>query len=104
MATVYLARESSSDRLVAIKLYDPETAGALGLARFQREIQLTTRLDHPNILPVLDSGSFQNRLWYAMPYAEDGSLRARLQQKGQLGMPEAVRLAREVAAALDHAH
>ena len=81
-----------------------ELAAALGPGRFQREIQLTSRLDHPNILPVFDSGVAGDRLWYSMAYVDGGSLRARLQSEAQLGIPEAIRIAREVAAALEHAH
>ena len=104
MAVVYLAHDLRHDRKVALKVLHRELAAALGPGRFQREIQLTSRLDHPNILPVFDSGVAGDRLWYSMAYVDGGSLRARLQSEAQLGIPEAIRIAREVAAALEHAH
>ena len=104
MATVYLARDLRHDRLVALKVLHPELAAMLGPERFLREIQLTARLDHPSILPLLDSGADDGRLWYAMSYVEGGSLRDRLRREVQLGVDEAVRIAREVAGALDYAH
>ncbi|HET6578191.1 MAG TPA: serine/threonine-protein kinase [Gemmatimonadales bacterium] len=104
MATVYLARDLRRDEPVALKVLHPELAATLGPDRFRREIQLTARLDHPNVLPVLDSGVSGGRLWYTMPYIEGGSLRDCLQREGQLGIAESVRIAREVALALDHAH
>jgi TolB-like protein len=104
MAVVYLAHDLRHDRKVALKVLHRELAATLGPGRFQREIQLTSRLDHPNVLPVLDSGVTSDRLWYSMPYVDGGSLRARLQREAQLGIPEAIRITREVAQALEHAH
>jgi TolB-like protein len=104
MATVYLARDLEQDRAVALKILHPDLAAALGPARFLREIQLTSLLDHPHILPVLDSGTSPDRLWYTMPYVEGESLRDRLQRRGQLGITEAVQIVAEAAGALDHAH
>jgi TolB-like protein len=104
MATVYLARDLQHDRAVALKVLRPELAAILGPERFLREIRLTARLDHPAILPLLDSGTDNGRLWYVMPYVEGGSLRDRLRVEVQLGVEEAVRIASEVAGALDHAH
>lgn len=104
MATVYLAHDLQHGRPVALKVLHSELAAMLGPERFLREIQLTARLDHPAILPLLDSGADDGRLWYAMPYVEGGSLRDRLRQEVQLEVDEAVRIAREVAGALDHAH
>ncbi len=104
MATVHLARDLQHGRSVALKVLHPELAAVLGPERFLREIQLTARLDHPAILPLLDSGADDGRLWYVMPYVEGGSLRDRLRQEVQLEVEEAVRIAREVAGALDHAH
>ena len=104
MATVYLARDLKHDRSVAVKVLHPELAAALGPERFLREIHLTARLDHPHILPVFDSGEAAGFLWYTMPYVEGESLRERLRHESQLPVEEAVRLAREVAEALDYAH
>jgi TolB-like protein/tRNA A-37 threonylcarbamoyl transferase component Bud32/Flp pilus assembly protein TadD len=104
MATVYLAQDLKHDRRVALKLLHPELATTLGPERFLREIHLTARLDHPHILPVFDSGAAGGLLWYTMPYVEGESLRDRLQREGQLPVEDAVRLAREVADALDCAH
>ncbi|MEO6057624.1 MAG: serine/threonine-protein kinase [Gemmatimonadales bacterium] len=104
MATVYLARDLRHDRLIALKVLHPELAATLGPERFLREVQLTARLDHPAILPLLDSGVDEGRLWYAMPYVEGGSLRDRLRRDVQLGIEEAVAIARDIAGALHYAH
>jgi serine/threonine protein kinase len=105
MATVYLAHDLRHDRPVALKVLHPELAEALSPEpRFLREIRTAARLEHPHILPVLDSGAAQGLLWYTMPYVEGESLRARLDCEGQLPVEEAVRLAREVADALEYAH
>ncbi|MBA3319197.1 MAG: protein kinase [Gemmatimonadales bacterium] len=99
MATVYLARDLRHDRPVALKVLHPELAAMLGPERFLREIQVTARLDHPAILPLLDSGADGGRVWYVMPYVEGGSLRDQVRHEVQLGVDEAVRIAREVAGA-----
>jgi serine/threonine protein kinase/tetratricopeptide (TPR) repeat protein len=104
MATVYLARDLRHERLVAIKLLRPEIAATLGPERFLREIRTTAQLQHPHILPMLDSGEAAGRPWYTMPYVEGESLRERLRREIQLPVDEAVRIAREVALALDYAH
>ncbi len=108
MATVYLAHDLRHDRSVALKLLRPELAAALGPERFLREIRLTARLQHPNILPVLDSGavggSGGDLLWYTMPHVEGESLRHRLGWQQQLAIDDALAIAREVADALDYAH
>ena len=105
MATVYRARDVRYDRPVALKVLLPELGAMLGRERFQREILLTARFQHPHILPVLDSGqSAEGLLWYAMPLADGESLRSRLEREGQLPIDEALRIATEVAAALSHAH
>jgi len=105
MATVYLAHDLRHDRPVALKMLRPELAEALSPERrFLREIRTAARLEHPHILPVLDSGATEGLLWYTMPYVEGESLRTRLDSEGQLPVVEAVRLAREVADALEHAH
>src|SRR3989442_1875736 len=78
MATVYLARDLRHDRPVAFKLLHPELAATMGPERFQREIRLAARLQHPHILTVLDSGETSGRLWVTMPYVHGESLRERL--------------------------
>jgi tRNA A-37 threonylcarbamoyl transferase component Bud32 len=104
MATVYLTRDEKHDRHVALKLLHGELAAALGPERFLREIKLTARLDHPHILPVLDSGETLGRLWYTMPFVEGESLRDRLRREPQLPLDDALAIAREVGDALDYAH
>jgi serine/threonine-protein kinase len=104
MATVYLARDLQHDRHVAVKVMFRELAASLGPERFQREIRVTALLDHPHILPVLDSGETADQLWYVMPYVDGESLRERLKREVQLPVPEAVRISHAVAQALDWAH
>jgi serine/threonine protein kinase/tetratricopeptide (TPR) repeat protein len=104
MATVYLAQDLKHKRPVALKVLHPELTAALGPERFLREVETTARLDHPHILPVFDSGEAQGLLWYTMPYVEGESLRERLRREGQLPIDDALRIAREVAEALDCAH
>ncbi|HUF35525.1 MAG TPA: serine/threonine-protein kinase, partial [Gemmatimonadales bacterium] len=103
MATVYLARDLRHDRPVALKVLHPELAHSLGPDRFQREIRLAARLQHPHILTVLDSGAAP-ALWFTMPYIEGESLRDRLRREKQLPIDDAVRIAREAAEALGFAH
>jgi eukaryotic-like serine/threonine-protein kinase len=104
IATVYLAHDLKHDRKVALKVLHPELAATLGPERFQREIRTTARLQHPHILPVLDSGETAGQLWYTMPFVRGESLRDRLQREGQLPVDLAVDLACQVALALDYAH
>lgn len=102
-ATVYLARELKHDRLVALKVLHSVLAASLQAERFLREISIVARLSHPNILPLLDSGRARDLLYYATPYVAGESLRA-LIARGPVPVKDAVRLAREVADALDRAH
>jgi eukaryotic-like serine/threonine-protein kinase len=110
MATVYLAEDRRHGRRVALKVLLPELAASLGPERFLREIRLAAGLQHPHILPIFDSGEAPAgpggavRLWYTMPYVEGPTLRARLREQTRLPVEEAVRIVREVALALDHAH
>ena len=104
MATVYLARDLRHDRPVALKVLLPEPAASLGPDRFQREIKLAARLQHPHILTVHDSGEAAGHLWFTMPYVEGESLRDRLRRERQLPVDEALRITREAALALDYAH
>src|SRR2546422_4531410 len=80
MATVYLARDLRHERAVALKILAPDLAAALGPERFLREIRLTARLQHPHILPLLDSGEAAGLLYYVMPFVEGESLRQRLER------------------------
>jgi eukaryotic-like serine/threonine-protein kinase len=104
MATVYLAHDLRHDRPVAIKVLHPELAAALGSERFLSEIKTTAKLQHPHILPLLDSGEAGGQLFYVMPYISGETLRARLERERQLPIADAVRIAREVADALSNAH
>ena len=104
MATVYLARDLKHRRQVAIKIVRPDVAAALGSERFLREIDLAASLTHPHILPLYDSGEAGGFLYYVMPYVEGESLRAKLDREKQLPLEDALRIAREVADALSHAH
>jgi TolB-like protein/tRNA A-37 threonylcarbamoyl transferase component Bud32 len=104
MATVYLAHDLKHDRKVALKVLHPELAATLGPERFLREIHTTARLQHPHILPVLDSGEDARQLWYTMPFVMGESLRDRLRREVQLPIETAIELAKQVALALDYAH
>ena len=104
MATVYLAQDLKHDRKVAIKVLKPELAAVLGAERFVVEIKTTASLQHPHILPLFDSGAADGFLFYVMPYVEGETLRTKLNRETQFGIDEAVRIAREVADALDYAH
>lgn len=104
MATVYLAQDLKHDRRVAVKVLRPELAAALGPDRFPREIRILARLQHPHILPLLDSGEADGFLFYTMPLVDGESLRERIDRDGALPVPEAVRVMREVADALAAAH
>src|SRR5438552_5947909 len=104
MATVYLARDARHNRRVALKVLNPELGAVLGVERFLSEIQVTANLQHPNLLPLFDSGEANGLLFYVMPYVEGESLRARLQREKQLPVDEAVHIAMAVASALDYAH
>jgi serine/threonine-protein kinase len=104
MATVYLAHDLKHDRPVALKLLHPEIAAVLGSERFQREIMLAARLQHPHILSVHDSGEAAGELWFTMPFVEGESLRDRLEREHHLPVADALRIARETADALDYAH
>jgi serine/threonine-protein kinase len=104
MATVWLANDVRHDRQVALKVLRPELAAVIGAERFLTEIKTTANLQHPHILPLFDSGEADGLLFYVMPLIEGESLRDRLAREKQLPVEEAVRLATEVASALDYAH
>ncbi|HVL16747.1 MAG TPA: protein kinase, partial [Gemmatimonadales bacterium] len=104
MATVWLAQDLRHDRPVALKLLHLHLAASLGPERFQREIRLAARLQHPHILTVLDSGETDGRLWFTMPFVEGESLRDRLRRERQLPVDAALRIATEAARGLEYAH
>ncbi|MEO7521598.1 MAG: protein kinase [Gemmatimonas sp.] len=104
MATVYLARDLRHSRPVALKVLDPELGAVLGAERFLSEIRVTANLQHPNLLPLFDSGSAGGLLYYVMPFVDGETLRVRLERERQLPVDEAIRIATAIAAALDYAH
>jgi hypothetical protein len=104
MAVVYLATDRTSGEHVALKLLHPELGAAVGAKRFRQEIQIASSLSHPHILSVLDAGEVDGQLFYVMPVVSGESLQAHLAREEQLPIEEAVRITREVAAALEHAH
>ncbi len=104
MATVYLAADLKHDRQVAIKVLKPDLAAVLGSERFITEIKTTAALSHPHILPLFDSGEAGGFLYYVMPYLNGETIREKLTREGQFGIAEAVKIATEVAEALDYAH
>src|SRR6202048_1745349 len=111
MATVYLSHDKKHDRKVAIKILHAELAAVLGAERFLQEIRVTANLQHPHILGLIDSGvigedagELRGRPKYVMPFIEGESLRQRLDKEQQLPVSDSVRIATEVASALDYAH
>lgn len=103
-SVVYAAWDVAHSRNVAIKVLRPEIPEAIGADRFSREIRIASGLNHPGIMPLLDSGEVAGRFYYVMPLIQGESLRDRLQREKQLPVEEAIRIARDVAAALEHAH
>jgi serine/threonine-protein kinase len=104
MAVVYLAQDLRHKRRVALKVLKPELAALLGAERFVQEITTTAALQHPNILPLFDSGTATGFLYYVMPFVDGETLRSRLHRETQLGVDEAVKLTTAIADALDYAH
>ncbi|MFL5608392.1 MAG: protein kinase domain-containing protein [Gemmatimonadaceae bacterium] len=104
MATVFLARDLRHDRQVAIKVLREDVAQRMGAERFLREVRTTATLNHPHIVPLHDSGEADGIVYYVMPFVDGESLRDRLDREGQLPVNEAVRIASDVAGALDYAH
>jgi len=101
---VTISLGAQTDRKVALKLLKPELAAVLGAERFVQEIKTTAALQHPHILPLFDSGADGGFLYYVMPFIDGETLRAKLDRETQLGVDEAVRIASNVADALDYAH
>src|SRR5690348_2659679 len=104
MATVFLAHDARHNRKVAVKVMHPDLAALIGPERFLQEIETTANLHHPHILPLFDSGRVEGTVFYVMPYVQGESLRDRLDRETRLPVDEAVRIATEVAGALDYAH
>jgi len=104
MATVYLARDLKHNRSVALKVLKPDLAAVVGAERFLGEIETTANLQHPNILPLYDSGEADSFLYYVMPHVKGETLQERLEKEKQLPVDEAVGIAVSVASALDYAH
>src|SRR5438270_3043865 len=104
MATVYLAQDIKHQRQVAVKVLKPELGAVLGAERFLSEIRVTANLQHPNLLPLFDSGEAGGLLYYVMPFVEGETLRSELDREKQLSIEEAVHIATAVASALQHAH
>jgi eukaryotic-like serine/threonine-protein kinase len=104
MATVYLAHDLRHDRRVAIKVLRPELAAVIGAERFLREIKTIANLQHPHILGLIDSGEVNGTAYFVMPFVDGESLRDRLHREQQLPIADAVRIATEIAGALDYAH
>src|SRR4029434_7880677 len=104
MATVYLAHDLRHERFVALKVLKPDLGAVLGVERFLSEIKVTAHLQHPNLLPLFDSGEAEGLLYYVMPFVEGESLRARLDREKQLPIDEALRISVAIANALDYAH
>jgi serine/threonine-protein kinase len=93
MATVYLAEDVKHHRNVAVKVLRPDLSASLFADRFLREIKITANLNHPHILPLLDSGEADTFLYYVMPYVECESLRDRLKREKQLPIPDDQKIA-----------
>jgi len=104
MATVYLARDLTLDREVAVKILHPELATHLGGGRFTREIRITSRLRHPGILPLLDSGEVDGLPFFTMPFVDGENLAQRLERERQLPLDVALKIVFEILDALEHAH
>jgi serine/threonine protein kinase len=104
MATVYLAEDTQRDERVAVKVLRRELTAMLGPTRFHREIEILARLEHPNIVRILDSRQAGTRLYFVMPFVSGDSLRARLDRQGTLPMEAVISISGDIAAGLDHAH
>src|SRR5512141_1889823 len=90
MATVYLAADTRHDRDVAVKVMRSEFVDSVGAERFLREIAVSSRLSHPNVVPLFDSGEVDGIPYYVMPFIAGESLRQRLDREHQLTLSDAV--------------
>ena len=104
MATVFLATDIRHERQVAIKVLHPDLAATIGAERFEREIKLAAKLQHPHILGLYDSGAANGLLYYVMPFVEGESVRDKLDRDKQLSVDDAIQITLEVADALGYAH
>src|SRR3712207_407892 len=104
MSRVFVAEETRFGRTVVIKVLSPDLGASLSAERFEREIRLAARLQHPHVVPLLSAGDVGGLPYYTMPYVQGESLRERLRREGALPVPAAVRLLRELAGALAYAH
>ena len=104
MASVYLAEDIKHKRKIALKILKPELAAVIGAERFLSEIRTTANLQHPHILALFDSGSADGFLYYVMPFIDGETIREKIDRERQLGVDEAVKIASQVADALDYAH
>jgi serine/threonine-protein kinase len=104
MSRVFVAEELSLGRKVVVKVLPPDLAATVNVERFRREIQLAAKLQHPHIVPVLAAGISDGLPYYTMPFIEGESLRARLARSGELPVPEAAKILRDVLSALSYAH
>ncbi len=104
MSRVFLAEETRLGRQVVVKVLPPETGAAVNVERFEREIQLAARLQHPHIVPLLTAAASGDILYYIMPYIAGESLRAKLAREGELPVAEATKFLREIVDALSYAH
>ena len=104
MARVFVAEETAFGRQVVVKVLPPDTAGHISVERFRREVQLAARLQHPHIVPLLNAGDSGGLLYYTMPFVTGETLRERIVRDGALAIPVALRVMRDVAQALAHAH
>ena len=104
MARVFVATDRSLDRKIVVKVLPPETAGAVHIGRFKREIALAAKLQHPHIVPLLSAGETEGLPFYTMPFVDGETLRARLARAGEMPVAEATSVLRDVARALAYAH
>ena len=104
MATVHLARERHPNRQVAIKVLDPEFATSIARERFLREVEFSSQLTHPNIVPIFNAGQSDDLLYFVMPYIEGHTLRVRLAREGKIGLEETTQIISEIGDALHYAH
>ncbi len=104
MSRVFVAEDARLGRRVVVKVLPPDLAADVSAARFEREVRFAARLQHPHIVPLFTAGEIGPLLYYTMPFVDGESLRQRLAREGALSVPDAVRLIRELADALDYAH
>src|SRR6266849_8125123 len=104
MARVFLAVEQHPHRRVAIKVLDPEVSTRLLRERFIREVDLSSNLSHPHIVPIFSAGEVNGLFYYVMPYVDGESLRHRLLRERELPLEVSLHIARDVADALAFAH